>query len=139
MTEPAHAPLTDDDAVADLRERILATKEAAERLHARAEDARRTEAGGGTPAGGWATPQDRSERADEVHALAELVRALRELVPTELRGQVTEILRQLLLLVRAIIDWWVDRLELEATDPPVRTARAAADPAPHVEDIPIGP
>jgi hypothetical protein len=138
MTDPAHAPLTDDDAVADLRERILATKEAAERLHARAEDARRTEQGGGIPVGGWATPQDRSDRADEVHALAELVRALRELVPTELRGQVTEILRQLLLLVRAIIDWWVDRLELESTGTPVGTPRPDAERAPYVEDIPIG-
>lgn len=138
MTDPVPSPPTDDDAVADLRDRILATKEAAERLHAQAEEARRTEEGGGIPAGGWATPQDRSERADEVHALAELVRALRELVPTELRGQVTEILRQLLLLVRAIIDWWVDRLELEST-PGARPARRAdEDRAPHVEDIPIG-
>lgn len=125
------------DAVDDLRERILATKEAAERLHAKAEEARRAESGGGTPPSGWATPEDRSTRADEVHALAELVRTLRELVPTELRGQVTEILRQLLLLVRAIIDWWVDRLELE-TPAGTRPAAPAARPAPHVEDIPIG-
>jgi hypothetical protein len=135
MTDPAPPPPA-DDAVADLRERILATKEAAERLHAQAEEARRTEAGGGTPPSGWATPQDRTERADEVHALAELVRALRELVPTELRGQVTEVLRQLLLLVRAIIDWWVDRLALETPGP--RAPAAAAAPGPHVEDIPIG-
>lgn len=124
------------DAIADLRERILATKAAAERLHAQSEEARAAEDAGTTPPSGWATPEDRGTRADEVHALAELVRALRELVPDELRGQVTEVLRQLLLLVRAIIDWWVDRLELEGTPPP----RTAAGPSstPRVEDIPIG-
>ncbi len=142
MTDPDPPPPTPSpeadaaDAIADLRERILATKEAAERLHAQAEDARAAEDGGGAPANGWATPEERTARADEVHALAELVRALRELVPHELRAQVTEVLRQLLLLVRAIIDWWVDRLELEGT--PARRAADGPAPAPRVEDIPIG-
>jgi hypothetical protein len=63
------------------------------------------------------------------------VRALRELVPTEFRGQVTEILRQLLLLVRAIIDWWVDRLEIDPAAPRPAGARPAS---PVSEDIPIG-
>jgi hypothetical protein len=135
MTEPL-PPTPDDDPVADLRARILETKEAAERLHARADEARRADDLGDIPPGGWATPADRSARADEVHALAELVRALRELVPFELRDQVTEVLRQLLLLVRAIIDWWVDRLELDPATP--RTADPARPAAPHVEDIPIG-
>jgi hypothetical protein len=140
MTDPAATiPSPDDDAaaaIADLRERILATKEAAERLHAQSEEARAAETEGTTPPSGWATPEDRGARADEVHALAELVRALRELVPDELRGQVTEVLRQLLLLVRAIIDWWVDRLELEGTPAPRATAGPSS--APRVEDIPIG-
>jgi hypothetical protein len=128
-------PTSTDDAVADLRARILATKDAAERLHAQAEEARTAEQGGGTPPNGWATPADRRARAEEVHALTELVRALRELVPTEFRGQVTEILRQLLLLVRAIIDWWVDRLEIDPAAPRPAGARPAS---PVSEDIPIG-
>lgn len=137
MTDPSPPTPTDDDPVADLRARILETKAAAERLQAQADEARRADDLGDVPKGGWATPKDRGERADEVQALAELVRALRELVPTELRGQVTELLRQLLLLVRAIIDWWVDRLELEATG--TAPAPRAARPAPPVvEDIPIG-
>lgn len=136
MSDPL-PPTPDDDPVADLRERILETKAAAERLHARAEDARRADDLGDVPPGGWATPEDRSARADEVHALAELVRTLRELVPHELRGQVTELLRQLLLLVRAIIDWWVDRLEPDPADP--RPASPARPAPPRVEDIPIGP
>lgn len=136
MTDPAPTPPDAD--VADLRERILATKEAAERLHARAEEARRTDAGGGAPPQGWATPQDRGERADEVHALAELVRVLREIVPTELRGQVTELLRQVLLLLRAILDWWVDRLTIATPGPADPAARPRPTGGPRVEDIPIG-
>lgn len=136
---PAGDPRATDplaaDPLADLRDRIAETRAAAERLHAQAEDARATDERGETPPNGWATPADRGERADEVHALAELVRALRDLVPTELQGQVTEVLRQLLLLVRAIIDWWVDRLELESPRPGPRTAAA---PGARVEDIPIG-
>jgi hypothetical protein len=132
---PAPAGAAAPDPLADLRARIAETKAAAERLHAQAEDARATEDRGEVPPNGWATPADRGARADEVHALAELVRALRDLVPTELQGQVTEVLRQLLLLVRAIIDWWVDRLELESSGP---GRRAAAGPGPRVEDIPIG-
>lgn len=134
MTDP-EAPIPTDDAVDDLRERILATKQAAERLHARAEEARHADETGATPPNGWATPRERTARADEVHALAELVRALRELVPDDLRDQVTEVLRQLLLLVRAIIDWWVDRLELETA--PAPAGRPSSAPPP-VEDIPIG-
>jgi hypothetical protein len=133
--DPGAAGPSAPDPLADLRARIAETKAAAERLHAQAEDARATESRGEVPPNGWATPGDRGARADEVHALAELVRALRDLVPTELQGQVTEVLRQLLLLVRAIIDWWVDRLELESAGP---GRRAQASPGARVEDIPIG-
>jgi hypothetical protein len=55
------------------------------------------------------------------------VRALRELVPPELQQQLTDLLRQILLLLRALLDWWVERLEPER--PPA---------GPDVEDIPVG-
>ncbi len=58
-----------------------------------------------------------------------LLAAVRELVPPEVRVQVAELARRLLLLVRAIVDWWLARLD--GAEPP-----AAAAPAP-VEDIPI--
>jgi hypothetical protein len=32
-------------------------------------------------------------------------------VPPELWTQIRELIRQLLLLIRAIVDWWVDRIE----------------------------
>ena len=50
---------------------------------------------------------------------------LGELIPPELRAQLGEVLRQILLLVRALIDWIVERL------PQTRGAE------PVVEDIPV--
>ena len=54
-----------------------------------------------------------------------LAERLRELVPPELQQQVTDLIRQVLILVRAILDRWIDRLE------PGRGSE------PDVEDIPI--
>ncbi len=91
------------DPLAELRERVQAAQEAAERL---AGDARH-------------------ETRDELEALVGLLRTLRELVPAELQQQLTETIRQVLLLVRALIDFWVERLE------------APRPEAVEVEDIPI--
>jgi hypothetical protein len=118
------APPEPTDPLADLRARVRATQEAAERL-----------TGGGAgrvPPQGWATPPrtERDEARDEIAALAALLQALRDLVPPELQQQVTDLLRQVLLLLRAIIDWWVDRLE------PGRPAARGEET--QVEDIPIG-
>ena len=62
---------------------------------------------------------------DELDALVALLRALRELVPPELQQQVSDVIRQVLLLLRAVIDYWVDRLdsprpaEVEVQDIPI--------------------
>jgi hypothetical protein len=66
---------------------------------------------------------DRSTR--ELQALVALVEAVRGLIPRELADQLTELVRELLLLVRALIDWYLDRLELRRKTPV------------EVEDIPI--
>lgn len=66
---------------------------------------------GEVPPQGYATPGDNRAAADEAEALAALLRTLRELVPAELQHQVTEVLRQVLLLLRSLIDFWVARLE----------------------------
>jgi hypothetical protein len=95
------------DPLTELRDRVQAAQAAAERVAGEARD--------------W----PRREAADELDALVALLRTLRELVPAELQGQVTEVIRQVLLLVRAVIDFWVDRLE---------TPRGATV---EVEDIPI--
>ena len=54
-------------------------------------------------------------RAEQAHSeLDELVRllsALREVLPPELRAQLAELVRQLLVFVRAVLDWWIERIE----------------------------
>ena len=91
------------DPLTELRERVQAAQEAAERLAGEA----------------------RHETRDELEALVGLLRTLRELVPAELQQQLTETIRQVLLLMRALIDFWVERLETPRPE------------AVEVEDIPI--
>jgi hypothetical protein len=101
-----------EDPLEALRERIRATQEAAERLAGEAS---------------WSAPRAEQEQTvQEAQALVALLHTLRDVVPPELWTQVRELIRQLLLLIRALLDWWVDRIE---TSP-----RGAA---PVVEDIEI--
>jgi hypothetical protein len=108
------------DPLGELRERLRATHEAAARLAG--EEHR-------VPPQGWAAPPRTGDGSpgldDDLAALAAAVAALRELVPPELQQQVADLIRQVLLLVRAILDRWIERLEGE---------RGAE---PEVEDIPI--
>ena len=60
----------------------------------------------------------------DLAALVALLEALRQAVPRELQAQFTALLREVLLTLRALIDWYLERL-----DRPER--------APRVEDIPI--
>ena len=48
------------------------------------------------------------------------------MLPEDIQRQVTEIVRQLLLLVRALIDWWIARMDREGRGRDVA-----------VQDIPI--
>jgi signal transduction histidine kinase len=99
------------DPLTELRERVHAAQAAAERL------------------AGEARAQARElprETRDELDALVGLLRALRELLPPEPQQQLTEVIRQVLLLLRAIIDFWVERLEAPPRGGGVE-----------VEDIPI--
>lgn len=114
------APNDPDDPLDELRDRLRETQEAAARIAS------------SIPRQGWATPQQGREAADEVEAIAQVLRTLRDLVPPELVEQVREVLRQVLLLLRALIDWWVERLEL----PEGAAGTAGAGAAP-LEDIPI--
>ena len=106
------------DPLSDLRDRLRETHEAAARL---AGDEPRV------PPQGWATPraEGASNANDDLAALVALVQALRDLVPPELQQQVTDLIRQVLLLVRAILDHVIERLEPERGGEP------------EVEDIPI--
>jgi hypothetical protein len=113
-------PADPADPLGELRERLRATQEAAARLAG--DDAR-------VPPQGWAAAPRGSDGApgldEDLAALAAAVAALRELVPPELQQQVADLIRQVLLLIRAILDRWIERLDGE---------RGAE---PDVEDIPI--
>ena len=67
----------------------------------------------------------RRQTAEELARLLALVRELRELIPKELDERLADSLHELLLAVRELIDWLLERRQREAAE--------AAD----VEDIPI--
>ena len=54
---------------------------------------------------------------------------MRGAIPAELSAQLAEALRELLLAIRALIDWYLDRLE--------REPRSPVDGSDRVQDIPI--
>jgi hypothetical protein len=89
--------LAPPDPLTELRERVVAAQAAAERLAGEARD--------------QARERPRQDARDELDALVGVLRALRELVPPELQHQVSELIRQVLLVLRAIIDFWVERLD----------------------------
>jgi hypothetical protein len=107
------------DAMDELRARVRATQEAAERIMREQR----------TPPQGWAAspPPPGAERASsELQALVGVLQSLLEMLPEDLRRQVNELMRQVLLVLRALIDWLVDRLD-----------RGPPGNSPQVEDIPI--
>ena len=138
-----------DDPLDALRSRIRSTQDAVERLADEAARAAREAAmtaGPPTPGEGEGQGEGDSEQARrsrpprngyavpgggadestrELQALVALVDVVRGLVPRELADQLVELVRELLLLVRALIDWYLERLELRRRTPV------------EVEDIPI--
>ena len=102
--------------------------EAAERLvreaHAKAEEAARA-AEANTPPNGWASPGSGAPAAPDFAALFALLDAAKGTLPPELLRQVADALRELLIALRAVLDYSIDKLD--------RPAPEARD----VEDIPI--
>lgn len=75
-------------------------------------------AGGGPskpPPAGWQTPPgpsaDPESSASELDLLMQLVRSLRELIPPELQQRLAAAVREVLLAIRALIDWYLERVE----------------------------
>lgn len=146
MTTPNDPPRqtaadpADPDPLDVLRERIRSTQDAVERL---ADEAARAAGPGpgpgpgpgearerarteGPPRSGYAVPGDSGGRDTmERQALVALLDLVRTMVPRELTEQLADLLREVLLLVRAAIDWYLERLEPRRR-PPVE-----------VQDIPI--
>lgn len=96
---------TPPEALEALRERLRATQEAAQRLADEASGA------GGVPPAGWDVPHRADEANAELEALVRMIALLRDVVPPELRAQLSELVRQLLVFVRAVLDWWIERIE----------------------------
>jgi hypothetical protein len=124
-------PLRVEPLVADLRERLRETTEAARKL---ADEARSDTRQERPPPRGWESPRSEPPRSADIGdlvLLAEqtgvlLTEVARGLVPAELRQQFIDALRELLVAVRALIDWYLERMG--------REREASVE----VEDIPIG-
>jgi hypothetical protein len=105
---------------------IDAAYAAADRLVREAEAAARERAGDVPPSGyeGERSSGERSAFSD-LQALVGLLDVARTSVPPEVARQLAEATRELLLALRALIDWWIERLEREPEQPV------------EVQDIPI--
>jgi hypothetical protein len=127
---PGQSDSPSADALRRLEERLDAASEAAERLFADAA-ARAT---GRPPAAGWQQPGTDGDPAagaggslfgTDADVLLGLVAALRDRIPPDLQHRLAEAVREVLLALRALIDWYLERTE-----------RRAAAPT-EVQDIPI--
>ena len=105
---------------------LRAQYEEAERLVREAQRAAEEAAAGPVPPRGWSAPGDEGSGSfPDLGQLAALLESLRGVVPPELARQLADALRELLIAVRAVLDWYIARLE--PSEP------ASSD----VEDIPV--
>ena len=118
--------MTEDDPLTQMRSQVDAAYAAADRLVREAESAARERAGDVPPAGyeGERASSERSAFPD-LQALAGLLETARTSLPPELAHQLAHAARELLVALRALIDWWIARLEREPAAPV------------EVQDIPI--
>jgi hypothetical protein len=108
--EPSGSP---EDALRRLEQRLHQASEAAERLMTQAA-AEAASAGDPSkpPPAGWQTPEDGSRAGSpELDPFVALVQAMRELIPPELQRRLIAALREMLLALRALIDWYLERLD----------------------------
>ena len=64
------------------------------------------------PPAGWQIPDDAgTSPAPDLDPFVGLVQALLDLIPPELQRRLAAALRELLLALRALIDWYLERLE----------------------------
>ncbi|HEY2770166.1 MAG TPA: hypothetical protein VGI87_06345 [Solirubrobacteraceae bacterium] len=132
-----------EEALRRLEERLARASEAAERLMAEAagtaaraaDTGLRAVAGSGGPSegtghqgpppAGWQQPGADRPAGGDVELLSQILSSLRELIPPELQRRLADALRELLMALRALIDWYLERTEQRRAKPS------------EVEDIPI--
>ncbi len=134
MNSP-ESPTPADDPLSALSERLRSAQETADRLVREATEAAQQAAAEASnpgaehrpPPRGYASPDSGASRpaGADVQALAALLELGRALLPPELRAQIAELIREILLLARALIDWYLERVEERRTKPV------------EVQDIPI--
>jgi hypothetical protein len=119
--EPSHSAA--EEALRRLEQRLDRASDAAERMIAEAAAAAASQ----PPPAGWQTPKADADgaAAGDLDVLMQVVHALRDLIPPELQRRLAEAMRELLLALRALIDWYLERNE-----------RRRASPS-EVQDIPI--
>lgn len=128
----------DEDILARLEQRLEQASSAAERLWAEATraiprdppdapQAPGADSDTRPPPAGWQIPRPTADRlaTPDLDALVQALATLRALIPPELQRRLAEALRELLLATRALIDWYLERLERRRTEPA------------EVQDIPI--
>jgi hypothetical protein len=99
-------PRTNPEALDALRERLRATQQAAQKL---AEEA--AAAAPRVPPSGWDVPGRADDANAELEALVAMLSTVKEMIPPELRAQLAELVRQILVFVRAVLDWWIAQVE----------------------------
>ena len=107
----------------DEREAFEAAERLVQEAHRRAEEAA-SQAAENVPPNGWASPGSAPPQPD-LNAIFSLLETLKDTLPPELARQLADALRELLIALRAVLDYSIERLD---------TTRPAA---PEVEDIPI--
>jgi hypothetical protein len=118
-----------EDALRAVRTHLDEAHAAADRLVQEAQRQAEEAAGEpatGVPPSGWDSGRGDASTPD-LRALLTLLGALREAVPAELSRQLVVALRELLLALRALIDWYLERLG----EP------GGGRPGVEVEDIPL--
>jgi hypothetical protein len=116
----------DGDPLESLREQLERTQEAARSLAREAAEAAAGAARRPPPAG-WASPAGAREAGDspELAALVGFVNAVREAIPPELFERLVVVVRELLMALRALVDYLLGRMEARQAGPT------------EVQDIPI--
>ncbi len=126
-TDPLSQMRTQVDAAYAAADRLVREAEAAARERERSDDEAAGRGTGEVPPAGFEGERTQAERAafPDIAALAGLLEAARSSVPPELAHQLASAARELLIALRALIDWWIARLEREREAPV------------EVQDIPI--
>ena len=117
-----------DDPLSQMRSQVDEAYAAADRLVREAEAAARERAGEReVPPAGYEGERTAGERSafGDLQAIVGLLETARTSVPPEVARQLAEATREMLLALRALIDWWIARLEREPERPV------------EVQDIPI--